>query len=304
MLKKIVVGTVLVGLIGILVLGGINRTLDKTGQVAEAQGQGFGRDRAQGESNGRGGYGQGGERNGTNERQYPNSQDAPEEWVMLEGTVVQTPAEGEELVIAIDGSKEVKVGTGPSYMAALGFTLQIGEMVQVQGYWEDSEFRAAQITRLADGETITLRDEVGRPAWAGRGRNAQAGRAGGAGPGYSDGAGQAEVDGWLQLQGTVASVDGDALVLKATSGEEIVVEGRPWQFAQEQGCSAQAGDQMTLTGFYEEGEPSTGLGQSSVYPAGQHFEVSRIENISSGQVILIRDEDGRPLWAGRGRRGG
>ena len=40
---------------------------------------------------------------------------------------------------------------------------QVGEMVQVRGYWEDNEFKAAQVTRLADGETIVLRDDVGRP---------------------------------------------------------------------------------------------------------------------------------------------
>ena len=38
MLKKIVLGTLLVGLIGVLVAGGLIRTIDKTAQVAEARG--------------------------------------------------------------------------------------------------------------------------------------------------------------------------------------------------------------------------------------------------------------------------
>ena len=44
MIKKIVLGTLLVGLIGFLVAGAIIRTVDKTENVAEAQGQGYGRD--------------------------------------------------------------------------------------------------------------------------------------------------------------------------------------------------------------------------------------------------------------------
>lgn len=310
MLKKIAVGTLMAGLIGFLVLGAINRTMDTTGKIAEAQGQAFGRDRAYETSNGRGGYGQGGvgseanERGGygqggagyaANERQYPNYQVAPEEWMTYAGVVVQTPEDGEELVIATENGEEVAVGTGPSYMAAQGFTLQIGEIVQVQGYWEDNEFKGVQVTRLADGQTIALRDEVGRPAWAGGGRNAQAGLGGEEAASYPAGAGQVEVDGWLELQGTVVSADTEALVFKAASGEEIIVDGRAWHFAQEQSCSAHVGDQMALTGFYEDSDPSTG--------AEQYFEVGRIENFSNGQTVLIRDENGRPLWAGRGQRG-
>jgi len=68
--------------------------------------------------------------------------------------------------------KKLTVGTGPMYMASQGFILQPGEPVQVLGYWDDHEFKAAQVTCLTDGQTITLRDEMGRPAWAGAGRRA------------------------------------------------------------------------------------------------------------------------------------
>jgi len=57
-------------------------------------------------------------------------------------------------------------------MTSQGFTLQAGDPVQVRGYWEDDELKAAQVTRLADGQTITLRDEAGHPAWAGNGKRA------------------------------------------------------------------------------------------------------------------------------------
>jgi hypothetical protein len=176
MLKKVVVGTLLVGLIGILVFGAINRTMDRTGKVAEAQGPRGGAGRTWNEPDARGGYG-------------------------------RTDAGG------------------------------------------------------------------------GRGRTEA--------PGDQTGTGQAQVEAWLQLQGTVVSVDADALIVQTADGEQIAVENRPWWFAQETGFWAQVGNQLTLTGFYK----------------GDEFEVGRIDDITSGQTVLLRDENGRPMWAGRGQRG-
>ena len=327
MLKKIVLGTLFIGLIGILVTGAVIRTMDRTERVAEAHGYGHGHDHdeagecAEGESGqdrgqgngeagayatgssgqGRGGYGQGNARDGVAEttnstlRQYPNYETPPEEWLVYEGTVVQAPEDGVDLVIETSDGEKVLVGTGPTYMASQGFTLQAGEPVQVRGYWEDGEFKAAQVTRLADGQTITLRDELGRPAWAGAGRNAQRGDQGGYGgqgredaPGDRTGTGQANVEEWLTLQGTVVSADANTLVVQTVSGEQVTMENRAWWFAQEQGFSTQVGDQVTLVGFYENSD----------------FEVGQIPDATNGQTVLVRDENGRPLWAGRGRRGG
>ncbi len=289
MLKKILLGTLLVGLIGVLVAGGVIRTLDKTENVAEAQGRGNGQGRAEagevvGETeargqgygrgrnaeaeiltNGSGGYGQGA---GNVERQYSNFEAPSGDQVSYEGTVVQAPAAGVDLVVKTDDGMEVKVGTGPGYMEAQGFTLAAGDRVQVTGYWEDDELKAAQVTRLADGQTITLRDDYGRPAWSGSGQRAaeqqanggQGGRGQGGGgkgradasaPGDGSGTGQAQVDGWLEVQGSVSSVTSDALVVQTVDGKEIVIEGRAWRFVQEQGFQVQVGNNLTLTGFYE-----------------------------------------------------
>lgn len=107
-------------------------------------------------------------------------------------------------------------------------------------------------------------------------------------PGAQTGTGQADVEGWLTLQGAVVSVDANRLLVQMDSGEQVAVENRAWWFAQEQGFSAQVGDRVTLIGFYE----------------GDDFEVGQIEDATNGQTVLIRDENGHPLWAGRGRRGG
>jgi hypothetical protein len=262
------------------------------------------------QAGGRGGYGQG-QAAGSAERQYPNYEEAQEDWAVIEGTVVQDLEGGGDLVIQTPSGEEITVGTGPGYMDAQGFVLQAGEEVQVQGYWEDDELKAAQVTRLRDGQTITLRDEVGRPAWAGGGQRSaeqaaapsqgQVGRGqGGRGqggygseggteaPGDGTGTGQAQVDEWLQIQGTVVSMDGRTLVVQTADGAQVVMENRPWVFAQEQGFQVQVGDQVTLTGFYE----------------NEEFEVGQLVNASTGQTVSIREESGRPLWAGRGRRGG
>jgi hypothetical protein len=84
------------------------------------------------------------------------------------------------------------------------------------------------------------------------------------------------------------SVDADMLVVQTSSGEQVTMENRPWWFAQEQGFSAQVGDQVALVGFYENGD----------------FEAGQISDSTNGQTVLVRDESGRPLWAGRGGRGG
>ena len=329
MVKKILLGTLLVGLIGVLVAGGIIRTLDKTENVAEAQGygrgqatageavgeteargQGYGKGRnteADAQANESGGYAQGA---GNVERQYANFEGPSGDQIAYQGAVVQAPATGVDLVIKTDEGMEVKVGTGPGYMENQGFTLETGDRVQVTGFWEDEELKAAQVTRLADGQTITLRDDYGRPAWSGSGQRAaeqqalvgQGGRGqGGAGQGgyggqdqadaaagSAGGTGQAQVDGWLEVQGSATGVTSAALIVQTVGGSEVVVEGRAWRFLQEQGFSVQVGDELKLTGFYE----------------GEDFEVGQIDNGSNGQIVLIREDGGRPLWAGGGRRGG
>ena len=219
---------------------------------------------------------------------------AAEDWTVYEGTVTQAPAAGSDLVIETEDGEEIVVGTGPGYLAEQGFVLEAGDAVQVQGYWEDGELKAAQITRLQDGVTVQLRDQLGRPAWSGSGQRALSGQAA-VGQGTVNGqgnlsvdeagTGQAQVGEWLSLEGTASGVDSAAMVVMAGNGQEIVVDGRAWRYLLEQGFEAQAGDGLELVGFYE----------------NDAFEVGEVTNLSTGQRVLIRDESGRPLWAGRGR---
>ncbi len=205
MVRKIALGTLLMGLIGVLVAGAIISTVDKTENVAEArgaeQGRGAGGQRgyevqqtgwdpsSDTQRKGRGGNSHGdgvleddhtdcdSHGGGEAERQYPNNESTPEEWVVYEGTVTQAPAAGVDLVVTTGDGQQVLVGAGPGYMETPGFTLQVGEQVRVEGYWEDDELKAGQVTRLQDDQTITLRDQDGHPEWAGSGKRANEQRA-------------------------------------------------------------------------------------------------------------------------------
>ncbi len=112
----------------------------------------------------------------------------------------------------------------------------------------------------------------------------------GQGRGNADqlGAGQTQVADGLTLKGTVVSVDNTTLLVQTSNGEQVTVENRPWQYALGANFSAQVGDQVTLTGFYQSGV----------------FEVSQMNNLTNGKSVALRDATGRPGWAGRGQRNG
>lgn len=83
----------------------------------------------------------------------------------------------------------------------------------------------------------------------------------------------------------VARVD-DELTIQTADGEMVVHLGPEWYWDAE-GIGLSAGDQVQVTGFYE----------------GDEFEVAGVENTTTGESVTLRDDSGRPMWAGRGRQG-
>ncbi len=75
--------------------------------------------------------------------------------------------------------------------------------------------------------------------------------------------------------------------MKTDAGTEDVRLG-PAAFVQSKGFAFAAGDAVTVTG-------------SKISVAGKAVVVAR-EVRKGGKVLTLRDENGRPLWAGRGRR--
>ncbi len=128
-----------------------------------------------------------------------------------------------------------------------------------------------------------------------RGSNGQENRSGNAQGGQPNemqgegfGVGLAEVDDQVTLNGTVVSISPEILVIELTDGSLLEVEGRVLSFLNEKGFSLSSGDDLKITGFYE----------------GDSFEVIQITNDGSGQTIRVRDQDGRPFWAGGRQNGG
>ncbi len=106
-------------------------------------------------------------------------------------------------------------------------------------------------------------------------------------PGDGTSTGIAEVDEWLTITGTVASTDPDLWVVTLTDGTSLEIEGRALNYLAELNFTVSPEDSLSLQVFLED----------------QEYEIGEIENLTTGEVATIRDESGRPLWAG-GRQGG
>ena len=109
------------------------------------------------------------------------------------------------------------------------------------------------------------------------------GGGGGQGPGMGQGAAASNVQ-MTTVQGSVVSVDQYAMIVQTSTGEKITVQGRPWIFGLEQKFTAKVGDQIKLNGFYQNGQ----------------FEVASMQNLANNLTVQVRDQYGRPSWAGRG----
>jgi hypothetical protein len=90
----------------------------------------------------------------------------------------------------------------------------------------------------------------------------------------------------VTASGAIQAVELTGLSLVTASGEPLWVQLGQSRFWQSQGVTFNAGDQVTVTGFYENGQ----------------FQAVSVTNETTGQFLALRDEVGRPLWAGgRGR---
>ena len=113
----------------------------------------------------------GGEGQGQRANAVPRTQAG--DWVTYKGTLT---AIGHDLVVVTEDGQTILMGTGPStYFETLDFALSVGDQIQATGFHEDGEFKVGNLTNSTTKKNVTLRDETGRPAWAGQGdrKNAQ-----------------------------------------------------------------------------------------------------------------------------------
>jgi hypothetical protein len=191
-IKKIIGGFILVVVIGLLIAGGLNRTLAKTGgefnlSNAEETRSGGGWPNSeisslevdkstanQAQEQGGGRWAQ--ENNSSQANTQPNSevpgtnQADVQEWISVNGTV--TEIDSVYLVITGEDGTLIEVGGRPwSYIQSQEFSLELGSTVSLQGFYETGDrFEIGVITNLNTGEDIAIRDLTGRPMWAGGGQ--------------------------------------------------------------------------------------------------------------------------------------
>jgi hypothetical protein len=173
----------------------------------------------------------------------------------------------------------------PDYWQNQNIDLTKGQLVAVSGSINEGMIHAETVM-LADGQMLTLRTETGQPMWSGgvdnsRGQNGQ----------QVDGDHvpdpQAQVDEWVTLEGTLMAFQGGSMTMSTTDGSIISFQtGQPRFFA-EQGITFQVGDQMSVLGFNEDDQ----------------FSAGEITQLSTGLRVMLRDPNGRPLWAGPGGNG-
>jgi hypothetical protein len=221
----------------------------------------------------------------------PEPQAAVDEWITVRGTV--TVVDLNALTVETAEGDEIVLQLGPEHFwTAQGVVLEPGIAVEVTAFDEDGTLTAGEILLTATGERIALRDSDGRPMWAGgpgagRGAYGEAPAAVEDVPGLADGSQvpqpQAEVTEWITVGGTVTAVELNALIIETADGEMMVVQLGPEHYWTAQGIAFAAGDEVEITGFFEDG---TSLNAGAVTLLG------------TGEVLTLRDGDGRPLWAG------
>lgn len=145
------------------------------GGQGQEQGQGSGQGQDTPGQNGNGyqggnGGGQGSQSagaSGSAEVEHPS-----DTWETLTGTVAGL--EGDELTIETTETNLI-VHLGPEWhWESEGIALEMGDEVNVSGFYESDTFEVGSIENLSTGESVTLRDEAGHPLWAGGGRGRSA----------------------------------------------------------------------------------------------------------------------------------
>ncbi len=197
MFKKILLGVMFTGLAAGLIFGGVNRTLAQTEQSEDVQlnlvhnGEIANSEQNIDPSlvlNGKGnGYGNGGTGNGGGFGQngagignvspgdgIPSGDGIPdanvEAWVTLEGTV--TFIDEDVLKVTTSTGESISIENRAWWFALdQGINLAAGDAVSLVGFYDDEVFEVGTLTNLNSGQSISMRDDYGRPLWSGRGNN-------------------------------------------------------------------------------------------------------------------------------------
>ena len=203
------------------------------------------------------------------------------------GTITALDDFGFDMTLATGESVYIELGP-PTYWQAQGITLEVGQTITVVGTNNEGMIHAKQV-QLADGQTLQVRTETGQPLWSGGAENGQGqGNATGSADGSKTPAPQVQVDEWITITGTLMAYDRNLMTVATADGEIVTFQtGQPRFFA-DQGVTFQVGDEVIVVGFYQ----------------AEQFTAGDITQVATGLRVLLRDPNGRPLWAGSSNNGG
>ena len=190
------------------------------------------------------------------------------------GTILELTAVGMTLELADGGDIFIELGP-ESYWSAQGVTLLAGAQVTVDGFFNGTDYHARAVT-TSGGAVLTVRDEAGSPLWSG-----------GNGEGSNGGQGEVQIpaDQWVTVEGTVTALTNNGLILQTMDGAALTVSFGRADFWQQQTVTFAVGDAISMLGFWQ----------------GEQFSPGQVTKTATGERILLRDPNGRPLWAGPGR---
>ena len=135
--------------------------------------------------------------------------------------------------------------------------------------------------RGQDGAQGAPANQGGSQGSTGRGQGQ-----GGQGARAAEAGGQVEAADWETVEGAV--VETVELVVQMADGQTVQVGLGPSHYRESQGFALEVGDRVKVSGYWEDGE----------------FKAMQVENLDTGDSIVLRDLSGRPMWAGQGRRSG
>ena len=280
MLKKIILGAILVTVIGAggtaLAYGVVTQDSETTADIPAplASEQTVDNPQVGGQA----------AQNGAGEPAVAAQEMMGEPW-QAEGSIAEIDDYGFQFAMQNGESVYIELGP-PDYWQNQGIELQVGQAVSVDGTINDDMIHASQVM-LADGQILQVRDENGQPLWSGGATNGQGQNAREADGEHTPDP-QAQVDEWVTVSGTLMSFQGGNMTMATSDGEIITFKtGQPRFFA-DQGITFSTGDEIVVVGFYE----------------GAEFMAGDITQVSTGLRVMLRDPNGRPLWAGPGNSNG
>ncbi len=188
--------------------------------------------------------------------------------------------------VTLEDGTPLYIELGPSFFWQEQGTLAPGDVVTVDGFYNGDQYHVASITK-ADGTLLALRSETGQPLWSGGASTTGGAQHGGQANG---GAGEVQIapEDWVTIGATVLTVNRNGLTLQMADGATLVLSFGKASFWQEQAIQFAAGDTVTVRGFWQDGQ----------------FQTGQVTKLGTGERLLLRDPNGRPLWGGPGRQGG